>query len=264
MKLGRWIASAVMGLTAVGLAPTVAAGQVSRIGQPIYPGYQGFIANEDGSLVLVFQYFSHGRDPVEVPIGPGNHFSGDEDRSQPTTFLPGNHEFVCVIVAENAEAAASLRWTVAFPEAESTTTVDPLNPEYKLEDNSVREAMRDLDLATSPRGVCVNKPPRTRVDTGRRFGAPPAGSPVPELKASLADGLLLKGDVNDEGLPRGGTVSTTWKQVGGPGAVTFADPGAIDTQATFSAPGLYEIELHASDGELENVARVNVRVDEGG
>ena len=47
-----------------------------RFGQPIYPGYQGFLDNPDGSVTMVFQYFSHGRDSVTIPIGPRNQFTG--------------------------------------------------------------------------------------------------------------------------------------------------------------------------------------------
>ena len=50
----------------VGCALTIlgplAVGAQSRIGQPVHPAYQGFVANDDGSVTMVFQYFSHGRD----------------------------------------------------------------------------------------------------------------------------------------------------------------------------------------------------------
>lgn len=139
-------------VSAVVLA-SAAGAQTSKFGQPVYPGYQGFLDNPDGSVTMVFQYFSHGRDTVEIPVGERNRFSGVEDRNQPTTFLPGNHEFVCVIVVENREAAQALRWAVAFPEAAVETSLDPLNSEYMLVERSQEQTMRDLDSATAPRGV---------------------------------------------------------------------------------------------------------------
>ncbi len=46
----------------------------------------------------------------------------------------------------------------------------------------------------------------------------------------------------------------------GPGTVTFTVPGSARTKATFSAPGVYELELTASDSEFTERTRVNVKV----
>jgi hypothetical protein len=42
--------------------------------------------------------------------------------------------------------------------------------------------------------------------------------------------------------------------------VTFEDPQAARTHATFSAPGTYDLELSASDSALTTSTRVNVNV----
>jgi hypothetical protein len=46
----------------------------------------------------------------------------------------------------------------------------------------------------------------------------------------------------------------------GPGTVKFTVPGAARTKALFSAPGLYELELSATDSEFTQRTRVNVKV----
>ena len=230
-----------------------------RIGRPIYPAYQGFLENPDGSITMVFQYFSHGRDPVTIEPGPDNGFNGAEDRNQPTTFLPGNHEFVCVMIVNNAEEATQLKWTVAFPVEANLTTQDPLNPEYRLVERNQKEAMRNLDLATSPRHVCINKPPRVVADSRNRFGRREEGE-TPAREAKIGEELALRGFVQDEGLPRGSTLLISWKKMSGPGDVVFTEPHSAQTAATFSAEGEYELELHATDGELENSGRVKVKV----
>ncbi|MDH5647729.1 MAG: PKD domain-containing protein, partial [Candidatus Heimdallarchaeota archaeon] len=61
---------------------------------------------------------------------------------------------------------------------------------------------------------------------------------------------LLDGSVSDDGLPVGGTLSVTWSQQAGPGTVTFGDPSAAQTHATFDQAGSYLLRLTASDGEL--------------
>jgi hypothetical protein len=52
--------------------------------------------------------------------------------------------------------------------------------------------------------------------------------------------------------------------VSGPGTVTFANPGAIDTTASFSAAGTYVLRLSASDGERSASDDVEVSVKEAG
>ena len=53
----------------------------------------------------------------------------------------------------------------------------------------------------------------------------------------------------DDGLPLPpGAVTTIWSQVSGPGTVTFANPSAVDTTASFSASGGYVLRLMADDG----------------
>jgi hypothetical protein len=237
---------------------TLPAAGLGQFGQPIYPGYQGFVGNPDGSVTMVFQYFSHGRDPVTIPVGPGNAFTGIADRRQPTTFLPGNHEFICVLVVENREEAQKLRWTLAFPKEPSSTSLDPLNSEYMLTEREQTEAVRSVDFTRVQRGICLNKPPKVACNARR----PPSvdgsdeGREIEEVPAKVGAEVSLFGSVDDEGLPRDTTVSTTWRQVSGPGKAEFVDPAAPRTKVTFDAPGTYELELEATDGELAATDRI--------
>ena len=253
---GLRFAIATGALAAVGLSSAAA-----QFGQPVYPGYQGFIDNPDGSVTMVFQYFSHGRDPVELPPGPSNHFTGEEDRGQVTTFEPGNHEFTCVLVMPDREAAQELRWTLAFPEEAVSTSLDPLHPEYMLEENSAHEAQRGLDLESAPRGRCINKAPAIR-PTARFRPASQAGQ-IQEVEAQVGAELALQGRVTDEGLPRGSRVTSEWRLLEGPGEATFDDPSKPETTVTFATEGTYLLELHASDGELDNSEKLRVQVGAG-
>jgi hypothetical protein len=79
----------------------------------------------------------------------------------------------------------------------------------------------------------------------------------------LPEGTNLDGTVNDDGLPiPPGRVTTRWVQESGPGIATFANPLAVDTTVTFSAPGRYELELSADDGELLGNNTLAVFVEE--
>ena len=65
---------------------------------------------------------------------------------------------------------------------------------------------------------------------------------------SLGDGVALNGTVLDDGLPNPpGVVTTTWRQVSGPGTVGFTDAVAVDTAASFSSAGTYVLRLAAND-----------------
>jgi hypothetical protein len=73
---------------------------------------------------------------------------------------------------------------------------------------------------------------------------PPPVNQIPLVDAgpdlTTRQTATLNGTVSDDGLPNPpGTLTTTWSKVSGPGTVTFANPGAVDTTATFSKPGTY-------------------------
>ncbi|MGY1620129.1 PKD domain-containing protein [Geodermatophilus sp. SYSU D00691] len=70
----------------------------------------------------------------------------------------------------------------------------------------------------------------------------------------------LSGAVTDDGRPTGATPTAAWSVVSGPGEVTFADPAAASTTATFSVAGDYVLRLTGSDGELQATDDVTVKV----
>jgi hypothetical protein len=94
--------------------------------------------------------------------------------------------------------------------------------------------------------MAVDLPP-----VGAPMNATPLVSAGADLALMLPDPAALAGSVSDDGLPDPpGAVTTAWTQVSGPGTVTFADPAAAETTATFSAAGIYVLRLTGDDGEL--------------
>ena len=81
------------------------------------------------------------------------------------------------------------------------------------------------------------------------------------LRAVTGAGLKLNGTVTDDGLPSGGTLTTTWTKVSGPGAVTFANAGAASTSATFADAGTYVLRLTANDSELTSSDELTITVE---
>jgi len=99
----------------------------------------------------------------------------------------------------------------------------------------------------------ANQPPRVNAGDNQAVILPTAAS--------------LDGTVTDDGLPvPPGAMTTAWSLVSGPGAVTFANPNAVDTTASFSGVGTYVLRLTANDGgsEVSDEVTVAVNAPEGG
>jgi hypothetical protein len=252
----RWYALGACLAVAL-LGPFLARPNAQR-NQPIYPAYDGFLKNPDGSYTLSFAYFSHNAEVVTIPPGPNNSWSPNPaDRQQPTTFRPGHWRFQCVMVV-NSDFDGKLIWNLSYAGTTTGTSQRMMQSNYNLVEGAADLAK--IDYAKAPRGVCLNRAPNVRVlgTAARGRGSPPA------MTASVGEQVSLFGSVADEGLPRTGKLTTTWNMVKGPGNATFEDARSARTHATFSAPGMYELELTANDGELSTTARVNVEVAAGG
>src|SRR5439155_26001268 len=76
---------------------------------------------------------------------------------------------------------------------------------------------------------------------------------------TLPASATLSGTASDEGL--GTTLTVIWSKVSGPGTVTFENPNALKTTATFSTAGIYVLRLTASDGFLYSTSDVTITVN---
>ena len=235
------------GMTAMALAsPTVLHTQTST---SVFPVYDGFLRNDDGTLLLTFAYFNHNRTTVTIPLGPNNRFmTGEPDRGQTTTFLPGHHRWQCIMVVDG-DFDGVLRWHLAYGDETHLTSESMLQYSWELDAGGARRAMRDVDLTSAPREVCLNRSPIARV-----LG-------LSELTGTVGQGVKLFGSVRDEGLPRGAAVTVSWRQTSGPGRVTFEAPDQPRTLVFFDAPGTYTVELTGSDTVFESRAHVTVVVE---
>ena len=238
------------------VAAALAAPASAQVNQPVYPAYDGFVQNPDGSYTLSFRYFSHNAEPVTIPAGDQNAFSpGPGDRQQPITFKPGDWRFQCVMVV-GKEFDGKLRWTLSYAGTTTGTSEHMLQSNWHLVEGAAE--LKQIDYAKAPKGVCLNRAPQVRVLGAAGGGRGKPGSLA--VTATAGERYSLFGSVNDEGLPRTGKLTAAWKPVNAPGTVTFENAAAARTRATFSAPGSYELELTASDGELSNTARVMIIV----
>ena len=156
----------------------------------------------------------------------------------------------------DADFAGGLRWTLSHAATTTSTSEDMLQYNWELDDRTRRSVLRGVDVASAPRGVCLNRSPLVRF-LGLRGG--PDGEP-PEVSVAVGAELKLFGSVRDEGLPRDGRLTSAWRVLEGSGQVTFSAPDEPRTLARFDAPGAYELELRASDSALETGLRLLVHV----
>src|SRR6266550_6470970 len=91
---------------------------------------------------------------------------------------------------------------------------------------------------------------------------------APVVIAGLDQVITLPGSANltgvaiDDGQPNPpGVLTTTWSQVSGPGTVSFSNPSALISTATFSESGAYVLRLTASDGALAAIDDMAVTVN---
>jgi hypothetical protein len=105
-------------------------------------------------------------------------------------------------------------------------------------------------------------PPILHIEYGG--GSPQNLAPVadagPDQQVTLPDTATMAGTASDDGLP-GGTLSTTWSQVSGPGTASFTAPSSLSTMVSFSEPGIYVLRLTANDGALQTSDDITVTVN---
>lgn len=249
----KWVKTLVLAAAIATAAPLDREAAAQR-NQPIYPAYDGFVQNPDGTYTLSFAYFSHNAETVTVPAGADNSFTPTPgDRMQTTVFEPGHHRFQCVMVV-GADFDGKLKWTINYGGTTTGTSERMLQSNWNMVEGA--EDLKKIDFAKAPKGICLNRAPEVTV-LGTRRGR---GGAAPHIAGSTTEPLSLFGSVHDEGLPRTARHTSSWKSITGPGTVTFENGSTPRTHATFSAPGAYELELSATDGEFTSTYRIVVDV----
>lgn len=79
---------------------------------------------------------------------------------------------------------------------------------------------------------------------GPRSPGAPVASAGPDQTVHVGVPVTLQGAVTYSNTPP----ATQWRLYSAPGTVAFGDPAVTNTTATFSAPGVYTLELSAADG----------------
>ena len=191
----------------------LAAGASAQQNQPIYPVYDGFLKNPDGSYTLSFAYFSHNADTVTIAPGADQRVRA----RRPATACsrrrssPGHWRFQCVMVVP-PDFDGKMKWTLTYGGVTTGTSERMLQSNWNLFEREGGAALAKIDYAKVPKGVCLNQPPTVRV-----LGVTARPNNPPTLSVAVNEELNLFGSAHDEGLPRGKGLVVEWKMLKGPG-----------------------------------------------
>jgi hypothetical protein len=244
-------------------------------GQPVFPFFEGWYDNGDGTLTLSFGYLN--RNPtqvVEIPHGERNYMEPAEfDGRQPTHFLPARNRGMFAITIPESRRDLDIWWHLT----------DERGNVYEVPGRA-RSSGYQLDWLPRPHG---SQPPWVWFTSERDARRGPEGIYAPEtLTARVGQRLELSVQVRDPSVydatdPRfrnGIPVNVSWsKYQGPPGTVTFerhaahpedqrptargrgAPPLGLDAvalpqgggtarvYATFSEPGEYVVRAEANN-----------------
>ena len=235
-------------------------------GSNIYPAFEGWYKNDDGTFTLLIGYYNRNKKEVlDIAIGPENKIEpGGPDQGQPTHFEVGRGWGTIAIKVPKDFGDKKLVWTLT---ANGKTVTVPFGivKGYQIEPF--------LDAAMG------NKPPTIKFsESGTAIsGPPPALSAAPVINGAVGENVALKYWITDDGneepptagsaaapppaaagttappRPQRMRLSTTLTKYRGPGEVKFADAtpaiekDMVNTTATFSLPGEYIIRIEGND-----------------
>jgi hypothetical protein len=274
-EFGRYVVALVALACLTGMQPAaqqLAMEPLKDSGSNIYPAFEGWYQNADGTYTLLIGYYNRNKKEVlDIPIGPENKIEpGGPDQGQPTHFEVGRGWGTIAIKVPKDFGDKKIVWTIT---ANGKTASVPfgITKGYQIEP-FVDAAMGNKPpvIKFSENGPALTGPPaplsqanvingvvgenvaikywvtddgHEEPPTGGSAAAPPpAGAPVTGAAAAAAAGP-----------PRRPRVSTTLTKYRGPGEIKFADntpsieKDMVNTTATFSLPGEYIIRIEGND-----------------
>ena len=121
-------------------------------GQPVWPAYEGWEKNADGSFNLVFGYMNDNwEEQLDLPVGPGNNIEpGGPDQGQPTHFLPRRNRFMFRIRVPKDFGSQEVVWTL-IANKKTTKAYASLRPDLVIENVDIMSETGALGAGTRPK-----------------------------------------------------------------------------------------------------------------
>jgi hypothetical protein len=165
-------------------------GQSYSSGQPVWPAYEGWEKNEDGSFSFLFGYMNDNwQQELDVPVGPDNTLEpGGPDRGQPTHFQPRRNRFVFKVRVPKDWGDKEMIWTLTT-QGVARKAFGSLRTDLLIENIDIMSESGALGAGTSSPEQRADKPPAIALASNT-------------LTAKVGQPLELAATVTDDGVPR--------------------------------------------------------------
>ena len=189
IRMRTLLVSALIGGATLPVIPLM--GQSYSSGQPVWPAFEGWERNDDGSANLVFGYMNENwQEELDVPIGPENSLDpGGPDRGQPTHFQPRRNRFVFRVRVPKDWGEKELVWSLTT-HGVARKAYGSLRTDLVIENIDIMSETGALGAGTSNPEIRGDKPPTIKL----------AGSP--SVTATVGKPVTLTAIVTDDGVPR--------------------------------------------------------------
>ncbi len=251
---GRFLIAKQIAFTLL-LYPVIAMGDTYQRGQHIEPAYEGWRPNADGTFSFMFGYMNlNWAEEPDINIGEGNFFSpGEEDRGQPTHFLPRRNRFTFEVQVPADWGDRELVWTLNVNGTERKAYAT-LKPDYLVDNMVIASETGSLGAGTSSPESRANIPPRLELQgeavRTTRIGESITlytevvddGLPIPKRESTISENELTRNMLqppNRVTVDKINGLFLSWNKYRGPGNVTFDPPMPKpweDTRASSNSP----------------------------
>jgi hypothetical protein len=173
------------------LAPVAMRGQSYSSGQVVWPAFEGWEKNPDGSANFVFGYMNENwEEELDVPIGPGNTFEpGPADRGQPTHFLPRRNRFIFRVRVPADFGDKEMVWTLTT-QGKALKAYASLRQDLYIENIDIMSETGALGAGASNPELRGDKPPVVKIEGGKT------------RTAKVGEVVTLIAVVTDDGIPK--------------------------------------------------------------
>jgi hypothetical protein len=182
-------AAFVLFAAAVFLLPTLIKAQTYSSGQPVWPAFEGWEKNDDGSFSLVFGYMNDNwEEELYVPVGPDNNVQpGGPDQGQPTRFQPRRNRFMFRIRVPKDFGQKELVWTLTT-QGKAQKAYGTLRPDLVIENVDIMSESGALGAGSSSPELRADKPPAIKLEGGKTRTAK-VGQPIAITTVTTDDGI---------------------------------------------------------------------------
>ena len=266
LALAAW--SALVSASPLGAQQPWANSPLGPRDQPVFPFFEGWYDNGDGTYTLSFGFLNRNPDQViDIPRGERNYIEpAGFDGPQPTNFIPSRQRGVFGVTITEAQRDQDVWWHLVSPEGEDMKVPGRTRASaYQLDNNPRPHGSlaplvwftSENDAARGPEGIWADNALTARV-----------GAPV-TLAVSSRD--LSQRDRSEPRFREPVAVRIVWSKYQGPaGEVTFArDPSTPEAPPApagrggrgGAAPGPDEVQLPQGFGTARVVATFPVAGD---